>query len=141
MQMASSAVLRTYLSQKPSQPFPDFYSYMNNKWPPNGDNIWRLYQQAVYSSLQPYSYSNVLRYTQEIWSVRFERGDTAAFDHTFAATRAYRDKKSMGKKCFADFNNGRIGEIGGIYAVPTTKLSNVSHGLTQAAPQLKMYPY
>ncbi|CAJ1969818.1 unnamed protein product [Cylindrotheca closterium] len=43
----------------------------------------------------------------------------------------------MGMKCFADFNNGRTGEIGGIYAVPTTKLSNVSHGLTQAAPRLK----
>ncbi|CAJ1934064.1 unnamed protein product [Cylindrotheca closterium] len=128
---------RTYLSQNPSQPFPDFYSYMNNKWPPNGDNIRRFYQQAEYSSLQPYSYSNVLRYTQEIRSVRFERGDTAAFDHTFAATRAYRDKKSMGMKCFADFNNGRTGEIGGIYAVPTTKLSDVSHGLTQAAPRLK----
>ncbi|CAJ1954289.1 unnamed protein product, partial [Cylindrotheca closterium] len=42
------------------------------------------------------------------------------------------DKKSMGMKCFADFNNGRTGEIGGIYAVPTTKLSDVSHGLTQA---------
>jgi len=37
---------RTYLSQKLSQPFPDFYSYTNNKWPPNGDNIRRLYQQG-----------------------------------------------------------------------------------------------
>ncbi|CAJ1938150.1 unnamed protein product [Cylindrotheca closterium] len=131
---------RTYLSQKPSQPFPDFYSYMNNKWPPNGDNIQRLYQQAEYSSPQPYSYSNVLRYTEEIWSVRFECGDTAAFDHTFAATRAYRDKKSIGMKCFADFNDGRTVKIGGIYAVPTkklTKLSDVSHGLTQAVPRLK----
>ena len=128
---------RTYLSQKPSQPFPDFYSYMNNKWPPNGDSIRRLYQQAEYSSLQPYRYSNVLRYTQEIQSVRFESGDTAAFDHTFAATRAYKDKRSIGMKCFADFNNGRSGAIGGIYAVPKAKLSDVSHGLTQAAPRLK----
>ena len=128
---------RTYLSQKLSQPFPDFYSYMNNKWPPNGDSIRRLYQQAEYSSLQPYGYYNALRYTQEIRSVRFESGDTAAFDHTFAATRAYKDKRSIGMKCFADFNNGRSGAIGGIYAVPKAKLSDVSHGLTQAAPRLK----
>ena len=128
---------KTYLSQSPTKPFPDFYAYMNKKWPPCGSNIRRLYEQAEYSPLQPYGYSNYDRYIREIRSVTFKEGDTAAFDHTFAVTRAYRDKARIGMKCFADLINGRTGEIAGVYAVPSTKLSDVSHALTQAAPRLK----
>jgi len=128
---------RTYLSQSPTKPFPNFFEFTNKKWPPNGQSLRDLYKTAENSTLTPYDYSQTQRYSQEIRTVRFEEGDTAAFDHTFAAVRAYKDKSSLGIKCIADMNNGRTGEIAGVWCVPSGKLKDVSHALTQAMPRLK----
>ena len=66
-----------------------------------------------------------------------EPGDTLAFDHTFAALRSYRTTKA---KAIATGCNGRTKEIPFLYCVPSTKLCDASHGITQAIKKRKFLP-
>ena len=107
---------------------------MKNKWPPAGSNIRRLYERAEYSSLQPYRSSNVERYTWEIQSVKVNKDIVPLLP----VVRAYKDREHI--EAFADGNVGRTREIIGVWAVPSTKLSDVSHAITQAAKERTLEP-
>eukprot|EP00980_Cylindrotheca_fusiformis_P007706 scaffold1634_cov95-Cylindrotheca_fusiformis.AAC.2 len=117
------------------RPFLNSDTFIAQTKPPYGEKIRRLYQDAEYSRLQPFAYSNVERYTRELQQVTCREGDTLAFDHTFAALRTYR---STSAKAIATAINGRTKEVCFILNVPSTKLADSAHGVVQAVRKRKM---
>ena len=78
------------------------------------------------SSLYPLC---ALGHNREIQPVSVDSDDIIAFDWTFAAAKSYSDKSI---KCIFDGIKGSTKEILFIFAVGSTKTSEIAHGLTLA---------
>eukprot|EP00980_Cylindrotheca_fusiformis_P011010 scaffold2528_cov62-Cylindrotheca_fusiformis.AAC.1 len=118
-----------------ARPFLNSDTFLTRTKPPYGEKIRRLYQEAEYSNLQPYGYSNMERYKRELQQVTCREGDTLAFDHTFAALRTY---KTTSAKAIATAINGRTKEVCFVLNVPSTKLADSAHGIVQAVKKRNM---
>ena len=81
--------VRTYFSKSPCLPFLSYEEFTANFFPPNAPAIRRLYEDAEYSNLTDYGYSNFERYKREMQSVRVEENEKIAFDWTFQSIKNY----------------------------------------------------
>jgi hypothetical protein len=119
----------TYLSKGPTSSYPKEKDWMQKRFPPSGETLRLAYFEAESSKLQPYGYSNKERYNRELQSVNIEDDDIVAYDHTFQVIKNYSLK---GAKALFTGMTGKTKEVVSAFIVPTTKLYDVSHGLTSS---------
>lgn len=124
--------VHTYLSRAPKMAFIPFKDFCGTILPPSPDAIRQYYNDAEYSSLKPYGYSNFERYECEMQSVQVRKGEKVAFDWTFQTVKNYILK---GAKAVFTGNKGSTKEIITALIVPSTKVENISHGLIQSCRQ------
>ncbi|CAB9503917.1 unknown protein [Seminavis robusta] len=96
------------------------------QFPPLGDTIRDLFDQAASSSKNPWGISDNERHTREIQSVKCD--GIFSQDHTFQATKNY--QKSLGAEAVWDVATS-TGEIATAVLVPTTKTKHFSHAAKQ----------
>eukprot|EP00980_Cylindrotheca_fusiformis_P012820 scaffold3155_cov91-Cylindrotheca_fusiformis.AAC.1 len=131
----------TYLSQEPKHPFPCQSAFVKNNWPPAGPTLRRLYENAEYSPLQLYGYSNFHRYTTEVQNVSLAEGDSVAYDHTFSALTAYNKANGLGRgKAILTGLKKPTNEVVMVAIVPSTSLKDASHALIQSQKKRGMIP-
>jgi hypothetical protein len=128
----------TYLSKGkgPTSSYPKEKDWMQKRFPPSGETLRLAYFEAESSKLQPYGYSNKERYNRELQSVNIENDDIVAYDHTFQVLKNYSLK---GAKALFTGMTGKTKEVVSAFIVPTTKLYDVSHGLTSSKLNRKNY--
>ena len=117
--------LETYLSQQPTVPFVPLDGFAGSIFPPSANSIWNYFLAAEESCLQPYGYSNISCYEQEIQSVEIKPGETVAFDWTFQAIKNY--SSLPGAKCIFTALNGTTKEIVTAAMVSTTAVREIAH--------------
>jgi len=93
------------------------------QFPPQGDTIRDVYDEASTTKNNPWGISDHDRHTLEIQSVECKEGIFAQ-DHTFEAVKNY--QKGLGAKAMWDVATS-TGEIAAIVCVPTTKTIHLSH--------------
>jgi hypothetical protein len=100
-------------------------------YPPLGDTIRDIFDDASASNQNPWRLSDNDRHTREIQGVKCgEPGAVFAQDHTFEIVRNY--PKSLGAKACWDAATS-TGEIACAVLVPTTKTIHLSHAAMQLA--------
>jgi len=120
----------SYLCQEVVESFCDFDDFIGSTRPPNGQSLRALYEEAEYSLLTPYGYSQVERYQRELQQVEVGESDIVAFDHTFAALKCYSDLP--GAKAIFTGMKGSTQEVVSLGIVPSTSLADAAHLLQQS---------
>ena len=120
----------SYLCQEIVESFCNFDDFIGSTRPPNGQSLRALYEEAEYSLLTPYGYSQVERYQRELQQVEVGESDIVAFDHTFAALKCYSDLP--GAKAIFTGMKGSTQEVVSLGIVPSTSLADAAHLLQQS---------
>jgi len=105
------------------------------QFPPQGDTIRDMYDEALSTKNNPWGVSDHDRHTLEIQNVGC-RGIFAQ-DHTFEAVKNY--QKALGAKAIWDAATS-TGEIASIVCVPTTKTIHFSHAARQLMERPRFSP-
>jgi hypothetical protein len=116
-----------------TQPFLDKDGVYIRAYPPLGEIIRDLYNEASHNSNNHWGISDHDRHTREIQGVKCSV--VMAQDHTHEVTKNYIQKKQLGMDALWDVAT-ETGEIACAVLVPSTKTSDFSH----AAKQLSMRP-
>jgi hypothetical protein len=105
-------------------------------FPPLGETIRDIYDQASSTAMNPWGISDKERHTREMQSVSCENGIFCQ-DHTFQAVRNYR--KSLGAVAIWDVATS-TGEIAAAVLVPSTKTKTFSHAAKQLSRRASFTP-
>ena len=114
-------------STQPTASYIDRKGQFIKTFPPLGDTIRDVYDEACSSNNNPWAISDHNRNTREIQAVEC-RGGIFAQDHTFEAVKNY--QKSTGAKAVWDVAT-HTGEIAAAVLVPSTKTKHFSHAARQ----------
>jgi hypothetical protein len=106
------------------------------QYPPSGDTIRDMFDEATSSPLNPWGISDKERYTREIQSVQCH-GGIFAQDHTFQPVRNY--QKSLGAVAVWDVATS-TGEIATAVLVTTTQTKDFSHAAIQLSKRTQFTP-
>ena len=99
-------------------------------YPPTGDMLRDIYDQASSTSLNPWGISDHDRHTREIQAVRCR--SIFAQDHTHQVTKNYLNRRQLGAEAMWDVAT-ETGEIACAVLVPSTKTSDFAHAAQQMA--------
>ena len=111
-------------------PFVPLDGFVGSIFPPSANSIQNYFLAAEESCLQPYGYSNISCYEQELQSIEIKPGETVAFDWTFQAIKNY--SSLPGAKCIFTALNGTTKEIVTAAMVSTTAVREIAHLLVEA---------
>jgi len=106
------------------------------QFPPNGDTIRDMYDEASSSSNTPWGVSDHERHTREIQGVECDRGIFAQ-DHTFSVVKNYQNR--LGAKAVWDVATN-TGEVATAVCVPSTQTIHFSHAARMLIDRPKFNP-
>ena len=107
------------------------------QFPPLGDTIRDMFDEAAASNRNPWRISDNMRHTREIQSVGCNKGIFCQ-DHTFQPVKNYM-KREVGAVAVWDAAT-ETGEIASAVLVPTTKTIHFSHAAMQLARRTNFNP-
>ena len=119
----------TYICRSPTRGFVSYDAFTGGVVPPTAASIRTCFEEAEYSTLTPYSFSNFDRYEREMQSVNVRKSDKMAYDWTFQTMKNF---NLPGAKAVFTGNKGSTKEIATLAVVPTTAVSQISHLLLQS---------
>jgi len=134
--------LKSYYSkaktlQKKPLPYVEKNGVFIKTFPPLGDTIRDMFDQASSSQSNPWRISDYDRHTREIQSVSCT-GGIFAQDHTFEAIKNY--QKRTGAKAAWTVGTG-TGEIAAVALVPSTKTEDFAHAAKQLLDRPTFKPF
>ena len=112
-------------NNKPTAPYVAKDGDFIKQYPPLGDTIRDMYDEACSSNNNPWGISDHDRNTFEIQGVKCDRGIFAQ-DHTFEVIKNYQNNKRLGAKAAWTVGTS-TGEVAAVVLVPSTKTKHFSH--------------
>lgn len=121
---------------KPHKPYLDIVEYCGDFQAPSGSQLYDTFKMAEKSPLTVSGISEFDRHRREIIGVKCE--DNMAIDWTFEGLKNF-TLKEQGAKAIFTMNNGD-GEVAMAAIVPSTKVSDISHGVKQVSRRAYFNP-
>jgi hypothetical protein len=126
----------TYICRSPKRGFVSYDAFTGGVTPPAAASIRACFEEAEYSTLTPYGFSNFDRYEREMQSVIVSEEDKVAMDWTHQALKNF---NLPGAKAIFTGNKGSTKEMFTLGIVPTTAASQISHLLLQIREMRKEF--